>query len=101
MRVLLKIPSIFAIINYFVYIIFCTIGNSTKGEVPPLSYIFYIVRVEYLLISGLISIISIVISLGTIIFCIIKKKKEIMKFIWLIILNVIYFFIYMQLLSMQ
>lgn len=101
MRVLLKIPSIFAIINYFVYIIFCTIGNSTKGEVPPLSYIFYIVRVEYLLISGLISIISILISFGLIIFCIIKRKKEVTKLILLVIAHIIYFYLYIKLLSVQ
>lgn len=100
MKKILNVSIFFLILNYFVYLIYMTIGRIISED-SPFGYVFCIIRPEYLLISGLISIISIVISLGTIIFCIIKKKKEIMKFIWLIILNVIYFFIYMQLLSMQ
>ncbi len=55
-----KIPYIFTIINIIFQIVYMTFGRLTYTELGWLTAIFIIFRPEYLIISGIISIINII-----------------------------------------
>lgn len=55
-----KIPYIFTIINIIFQIVYMTFGRLTYTELGGLTALFIIFRPEYLIISGIISIINII-----------------------------------------
>lgn len=88
---------IFTLINLAFQIIYSTLGKMTTSELGTFKYIFYILRPEYVLMSGLVSLITIIVS----IFIMTSQKKLQFLQIIAILFNIEYILYYLKLMSIQ
>ena len=91
-----KIPYIFTIINIIFQIVYMTLGRSTHTELGWRTDLFIIFRPEYLIISGIISIINIIAFIPMMI-----KDNNKVCYIIMIAINIEYIIYYYCLLMKQ
>lgn len=93
-----KVIYIITIINLIFQGIYMTVGKYTMSEMTNIKYIFYIFRPEYMLISGIIAIIILIVTF----ILIIKSIKKVYIFdIIALLLNFEYIIYYFNLLKYQ
>ena len=95
MKVLYKIPAIVVCVNFFMWGIFQALFNDTKVR-----WIFYILRPEYMIISGPFSLVALIMA-------IILLREAMVPVIWktinvlTILLNLLYLYLYFLFISVQ
>ena len=88
---------IFTLINLAFQIVYSTLGKKPTSELGSLKFMLYIFRPEYLLMSGLVSLIAIIVS----IFIMTSQKKLQFLQVIAILFNIEYILYYLKLMSIQ
>ena len=88
---------IFTLINLAFQIVYSTLGKMPTSELGSLTFMFYIFRPEYMLMSGIVSLIAIITS---VIIMTSQKKLQVLQII-IILINVEYILYYLKLMSIQ
>lgn len=102
MKIISKMTTIFLISNCLVHFVYMTLGRTTTSNTNKLvRFIFSIIRPEALILSGPISIISIVSLVIVSIIYILKYRIVGKKEIILILFHMLYILWYLKFLSMQ
>ena len=90
-------------INIFIWGVYKTLGSLTTSQILEMRvrYIFYILRPEYMIVSGVVSAIAIILAIILIIIALINGTAG--KFIntFSVIGNSIYIYLYIKFLSIQ
>ena len=88
---------IIILINIVFQIIYSTLGKNITSELGSLNYIFYVFRPEYLIVSGIIAFITLILHIILLI-----RSRKITKFdIIALVLNFEFMAYYIKLLSIQ
>lgn len=97
-KLILKIPLLVAILNFLLYIIMYSYSIMNYGSTKKVFRLIYqIVPMKYLLYSGFISILAIILTVVFLLY----KKISVSVFASAIILNVLYFGAYIYWISRQ
>lgn len=93
---------IMTIVNIFFQTVYMIFGTYTTLELGKFIYVFYIFRTEYMLISGFIAFIDVVIIVGLILKGIIDVNRTVNIYdIAMLILNIEYMVYYIKFLMKQ
>ncbi len=97
-KLLYKFPLIIGLINIFTCSIYFVYDKIKDGGIKKVIYLlFHVMRPEYMIISGIISVVSIIFAT---VFTF-NKKTSITVFVVSVIINVMYIFVYLKWMTLQ